>query len=131
MTPVSVFVRGLPPSPNSLRRQHWHQRSDEANVWKDTVLLELHAQTDRRRVPMSRVTIELVLVSSRKSVANDPDNFVAACKPLIDALVLARLISDDSFQVVTNLSTRLEHGPVTGVRIVVSPVADGPEGLTA
>lgn len=68
---------------------------------------------------MACATIELVLVVD-KAVRVDPDNFVASCKPIIDGLVDAGVLLDDSFRTVVGLSARCERGKERGVRVVVT-----------
>lgn len=117
---VSFFVEGLPPSPNATRRRDWHQNAGQARGWKDAALMSLHEATGGRWSPMTSCRIDLVLVASTAR-RRDPDNVAASAKPVIDALVLAGLIPDDSFAVVRELRVRTERGPVTGLRVEVHP----------
>ena len=119
MTAVSFFLEGLPPSPNVMsKKAHWAYRAGARRDWQDRTVAALGDDWQ----PMTRVRIELVLVHPGKPL-NDPDNFVAAAKPIIDALVVAGVIPDDSFRTVVELTTRRETGPVKGVRVEVRDVA--------
>lgn len=116
---LTFFLEGLPPSPNVMsKKAHWAYRAGARRDWQDRTVQAIGDDWS----PMARVRLELVLVATGY-VRNDPDNFVASCKPIVDALVVAGVIPGDSFRDVVELSTRCEVGPVKGVRVVVSPVA--------
>ena len=76
---------------NKLQRLHWAARKrvrDSYEQW-----FRWHARPEHRakRSQFRHVTIE-----RHGSKQLDHDNFVGGCKPLVDALIRARLIWDDS-----------------------------------
>lgn len=121
---ITVTVLGIPPSPNQTRREHWAKRAAAAKLWKhDAFYAAIEAREvwrGRVRFPLASADVRLVIVSPT-TVRRDPDNAVAAMKPLIDGLVQAGILADDSFAVVRNLTVALERGTPAAVRIEVTP----------
>jgi len=117
---VAFTVPGTPPSPNTTRTRNWHQNAGEAHAWKDAAYIALHEATGGRwpRITSCRLVLVHLAATRRK---RDPDNLVAACKPIIDALVVAGLLPGDDFDVVRELTVRREMAAVTGVRVEVWP----------
>ena len=117
-----VFVDGIPPSPNELRRAHWSLRADQAEQWRTAAKLLALDKINREGWTMpEHAAIELVAVCAT-DLRRDPDNFVAACKPIIDGLVDAGVLPDDSFAVLGSLSVRQERDRSrrSGVRVTVT-----------
>ena len=121
--PLSVTIDGIPPSPNEMRRAHWHTRSDQAESWRWTAKwVGIDAINRLGWTAPKRASVELVAVCATH-LRRDPDNFVAACKPIIDGLVDAGVLSDDSFAVVASLSVRQEFASKrAAVRVTVTPL---------
>lgn len=120
---IVIVVPGIPPSPNRTRREHWGQRSTEARQWKeDAVYAALDARNRNPLVgfPLHSAALRVVIVSPT-AVRRDPDNAVASVKPLIDGIVKAGVLHDDSFAVIRSLTVSLEMGPQACVRIEVQP----------
>lgn len=119
-----MTVPGIPPSPNQTRREHWAKRAAAAKQWKrDAFYAAVEAREvwrGRVRFPLPSAAVRLVIVSPT-SVRRDPDNAIASMKPLIDGLVQAGIIADDSFAVVRELTVGLERGKQAAVRIEVTP----------
>lgn len=118
-----MTVPGIPPSPNSTRREHWAKRAAAAREWKrDAFYAAMEARELHRgmvKFPLQSAALRIVIVSPTR-VRRDPDNAIASAKPLIDGLVKAGVLSDDSFAVVRELTVAQEHGPAA-VRIEVTP----------
>jgi Holliday junction resolvase RusA-like endonuclease len=123
---ISVVVPGIPPSPNQTRREHWARRAAEAKRWKrDTYLAAVSARNALLTrypgviLPLTEARVRCVIVT-KSAVRRDPDNAIASMKPLIDGVVQAGILADDSFSVITDLSVAVERGPDQLVRIEVS-----------
>ena len=120
---IVVTVPGIPPSPNQQRREHWARRAAEARGWRQAAL---YAALDARNrhadvpFPLHSAAIRVVIVSPT-TVRRDPDNAIASVKPIIDGLVRAGILADDSFAVVRDLSVAVERGREAAVRIEVTP----------
>lgn len=113
---MTFFVPGIPPSLNA--RLDWRPRARETAAWKDTALICLHHGTGGRWPKLEHVRLVLTLVSA-SARRRDPDNVATSAKPIIDAMVLAGVLPDDSFAVIEELVVRSERGPETGIRVDV------------
>lgn len=86
----------IPPSLNA--RLHWSRRAEITNVFKEQV----YWSCKERKIPkMQVVTITIRAASVRPP---DLDNLAASVKPLIDGLVLAKIVPDDDPEHVTCLT---------------------------
>jgi Holliday junction resolvase RusA-like endonuclease len=119
---IYVLLLGIPPSPNALRRMHWATRAAIAREWRHSAWA---AALEARNhycpsvgFPWLRANVKIVIVT-KTATRRDPDNAVASVKPLIDGLVDAGIIADDSFTVIADLSIATERGLTAGVRIEV------------
>lgn len=120
---LSVSLDGFPPLPNEARRAgSWHQRADDARTWRGAAFL---AATDALRhslhpedFPLRRAVVELVVFSPDMRVG-DPDGCLAACKPVLDGIVDAKVLRGDSFTTIGRLSVRHAIGP-KGLRVDVT-----------
>lgn len=123
---MSILVPGIPPSPNQTRREHWAKRAAEAKRWKrDTYMAAVGvrnaylARYPGLFLPLTEARVRCVIVTP-SSVRRDPDNAMASMKPLIDGVVQAGILADDSFAVISDLSVAVERGRDPHVRIEVS-----------
>lgn len=90
-------LEGLPPTPN---RQHGHWRSvrREQRDWTDRVVL---AVIKRKRPPSPLQSAGIHLIRRSHSGGRiDPDNLLASFRPVFNGLVLAKVLFDDSVQVI-------------------------------
>lgn len=108
----------LPPSewnPNS--RTHWRKREQVKVVVQDEIIALVREQNwDQPPLQMANVKLTWTFPDNRR---RDPDNLVAASKPLIDALRKAGVIHDDSWQHM-NLEIAWERGNKAATTIEVS-----------
>ena len=111
-------VPGIPASPNATRRLNFHRNAAEANAWKDATCIALFDAGKKRPGRLASVRIVLTAMTKTRG-RRDPDNFAAACKPIIDGLVLAGVLVDDSFAVIRELVVRHELAGRNAVRIEV------------
>jgi hypothetical protein len=97
------FEGSVPPGPNA--RPHWYTRAGTARQWKELALVRCYLQD----IPhLKRIRISAVIYRKRLGVA-DEDNDRARLKPVIDGIVAAGVVPNDTRQYV-------EHGPMTEVR---------------
>jgi hypothetical protein len=105
---VTLDIPMAPPLPNRLRGVHWSVKAKARREWQNAVdLALLEAGWRRAQGPLDHPTVTLTRISA---AAPDPDNVMAGWKPLIDALVVAGVMIDDSADAYT-LVSRWEKGP--------------------
>lgn len=113
---VVVIVPGTPPGANQYGKMGTWRIRRERREWRELTaecagLALLHTRSVGAGWPaLSRATIE-VQWNRRLKRRRDYDNLVAGLKPLLDGLVDARVIVDDSSDVVVSLGPlRIETG---------------------
>ena len=80
--------------PNLNDRDHWAVKASKVKQWRDAA----HVLARQARIPAcARIRVELHYVP-RTNQRRDPDNLVAAYKPLCDGLVDAGIVPDDTAQ---------------------------------
>lgn len=120
-----IVIPGTPPSPNRTRAGHWRRRYKSDQQWRsDARLLAIDARNRLRGVtfPWPRVALRYVWVVPDDRRRRDPDNWVAACKPILDGIVDAGIIPGDDSRVIVRFGP---HGFARGPRAVevhVEPV---------
>lgn len=73
-------------------RQHWAVKHKHVKEWRDAA----HVLARAARIPLcSRIRVELHYVPAQER-RRDPDNLVACLKPLVDGLVDAGVVPDDT-----------------------------------
>ena len=73
-------------------RDHWRVKADKVKQWRDAA----HVLAKAARIPpCRRIRVELHYVPATAQ-RRDPDNLVAAYKPLCDGLVDAKVVADDT-----------------------------------
>lgn len=104
--------RGRPETPNA--RRHWRDIAHEAALWK---AVAEQAASDARREweakhglawrPVTRAVVSVAFgLPDRRT--RDLDNLIASCKPLLDGIVAAGALVDDSITVIQ----KIEFGAV-------------------
>lgn len=77
-------------------REHWRVTADKVALWRQAA----HALAMQAKIPRcKRVLVELHYVPATNR-RRDPDNLVKALKPLIDGLVDAKVVPDDTLEYV-------------------------------
>jgi Holliday junction resolvase RusA-like endonuclease len=92
-------IEGLPKMTNTMR-VHWRVIQKERKLWKERVRLAvLNNQLNgaRQFKPLTRAEVSITRFSSRQP---DFDGMVSAGKSLLDGLVEAQVLIDDSQQVI-------------------------------
>lgn len=97
---VILRFRGLRgKSQNEHRGAHWSKLYKERDLWR-TVLLALGRWPE---APLGDCTVTLTEWPAKGGRRRDPDNVVSACKWVLDALVFAGYLANDSANVVAHL----------------------------
>ena len=108
-TEIAFDVLGLPPGLNGTHG-HWRTAAGERKKWRE--LGAWHAKKAWLKAgggpPWSPVWIVVTRLSERPM---DFDNRVAAAKPLVDSLVDAGIIPDDTDDVIVDRAYRWERAP--------------------
>ena len=90
MEKVTVILPAVPVTQNEYLRLHWAKRARVNKDWQHLVSLFF---PKRESVVMTKAKMQ---IEQHRHGLQDPDNRVAACKPLIDAIVRAGFLKDDS-----------------------------------
>jgi Holliday junction resolvase RusA-like endonuclease len=88
-------IMGLPKTTNAGGRSHWAVKVKESKSWKRSVYLASSSQLPQD--PLSRARVYLTRHSSGKI---DYDGLVSSFKHVLDGLVDAGVLKDDSMRVV-------------------------------
>lgn len=118
-----VRLPDLPPTPNV--RRHWRQVAADNRLWKDAAYvvatgerIKWEKRNHRRWQPIARATVSVAFGLKDKR-RHDLDNLIASIKPVIDGIVQAEILVDDSIEVIT----KMEFGAaVTGTAELVVAV---------
>jgi Holliday junction resolvase RusA-like endonuclease len=109
---LAVKIDGRPPTPNA--RRHWRQVANDNAEWKQIAetLAGVEIRKWERSHDLGWRPIESCVVSVAFGLPDnrvrDLDNLIASCKPLMDGLVAAGVLIDDSIFVIT----KMEFGAV-------------------
>ena len=90
---MRLVIPDIPKSPNGPRgllRMHWAARKRYWEYWRNLI----RAEIDNSHEPCQ--TKQHVSITQIRQKKLDPDNLIASCKPILDALVAWTLIKDDS-----------------------------------
>lgn len=105
----------VPLSPNEILGRHWSKKHGEAKKWRRAIgAVCKHAP---KGAITGRVFVEIGIYRERLL---DPDNAVAACKPILDALKRYGWLVDDSEQFLElSVFQRVIQREEQGVEIVL------------
>ncbi len=92
---IIIWLAGLPTSYNQTKGHHYGKHNAERRFW--CAYAENSGRASQARVVDSRAHIE-AWVWCGSDRRRDEDNFRTGCKPIIDGLVRAGVIPDDSVQ---------------------------------
>lgn len=121
MRELEVRVPGLPATINATRRRHWSAVAGEAATWRTAAHFAtvdaLNRSSDplARKAPIYPAEVEYVFLLVR--AAGDLDNLVAAAKPILDGIVDAKALADDSVDAVRSLRVSWRRSSEAGVII--------------
>lgn len=112
-----------PLSENESRRLHWASRKRRLQDWGTlTQVAWKHADPeDKASIEGMKVTIRVTLPFPRKA-RRDPHNYIGTnVKTIIDALVRAGAMPDDTADYVEVIEPRLSIDPTDEVQIAITP----------
>ena len=123
---IKIEIVGWPPSANA-RPGNRHERARITAEWRGDMctLAGQHRLAWRRRhgqtwEPLKVATMIVTFVLPTKG-RHDWDNLVSTLKPLLDGIVDAGLIVDDSIYALPHVYTEFEHRPgVKAIRFEIS-----------
>ena len=91
---LKIELNELPQSLNVKLRKHWTKQRRESKLWNTLIYQKVFRQLPPS--PLKRAKIRIVKHFWRTM---DFDGFVGSLKPVVDALVTAGVIEDDSWKV--------------------------------
>ena len=94
MYTIEFELREIPLLLNKLLRLNRHPRNEYNKIWYTRISLATMGK--RPRTPLKKVKISVYRFHERMA---DYDGVVGSFKPVIDGLVHARIIEDDSFKI--------------------------------
>lgn len=106
MRSVTIRIDGRPPTPNA--RRHWRVTALDNETWKGAARISALAALPAVWEPLRRCTVDVTFVFATKA-RHDWDNAIAAQKPVLDGIVSAGVIADDSTDVIARLQFWCEH----------------------
>jgi hypothetical protein len=115
MTEIALTVPLPTPSGNQLSGYHWRRRHRMKRDWQWGVLAAMGGV--RADWPLKRV--EVTIERHTANPIKDLDNAVAGLKPVLDGMVAAGAIADDSEAVVTKLTVVQIAAPRKATRTVI------------
>lgn len=124
---LSFYLRGTPPGPNRQRGQHWAETYRSQQEWKgDTALVAKDAMNKSGITDFPWPAVDIALTFRfAKATRRDIPNLVAAAKPIIDGIVAAGIVKDDSYVYLDEVRCRVQRHlePQPGVVVLVTPCA--------
>ena len=107
MKEVELVFKDIPisllcPSPNRALRMHWSRRKVLKKKWTQYFLEHRH----KFDIPIKKCRLILTRGYVNRRHRLDPDNLTASFKYLIDAMIDAGILEDDSADVVVSLECR-------------------------
>ena len=122
-----IKCRRIPHSPNSLNSMHWALRDKWKKAWEQEVLerwLEERERIKRERpedwlvmkdfMPFKRIHLQIIVMSIQPQ---DFDNSIASLKGVIDGLVKAGILLDDTLSNVIPMVNWVKASSRNGERI--------------
>lgn len=92
---LELDIKVLPRLPNQLLGSHWRTRAGHANKWQTIIFKETaHCRPNE---PLKRAKLTCVRKSTRRP---DFDGLVGSFKAVIDSLVKAGVLLDDTHEVI-------------------------------
>jgi Holliday junction resolvase RusA-like endonuclease len=127
MTEIELTFRNwLTPSGNQLSGYHWRRRHRMKRDWQWLVLAAMGSAGVGEQLGRFHVTVERHAARPIK----DLDNVIAGLKPVLDGMVAAGLLVDDSSDYVVSLEVVQVKCPKVAQRTIIRlrPAATTPPG---
>lgn len=121
MYEIEFVIPGLPAMPNVLMYRHWAVKRKNALHWKRMVAYAVSGK--KPKSPLEKATVYLTRVSAREP---DWDNLAASFKHVIDGLIVAQILADDSTKTIGQPKISWEKAaPKSGyIRVKVIELCD-------
>lgn len=91
---LEIKLPGVPKTRNALSRKHWTFQKKEADLWKNLVRANIKKFPKN---PLKKAHLILERYSIREC---DYDGLVSSMKHVIDGLVVAQILEDDSMKII-------------------------------
>lgn len=91
---IEMIIPGIPESYNKNLRKHFQQRRKANQYWYD--LVKTIAGKNLPKSPLKKASIKII---RRHYRFLDWDGAVGSIKPIVDGLIHARIIKDDSYKI--------------------------------
>lgn len=117
---MTFDLAGTPPGPNASR--HWAVRSRDNEQWKgdaQRTMTEVIRRAKIHDTPWPAVDITAIFKFA-KSGRRDVDNLAASLKPIIDGIVAAGAVADDSYLYVDYVGARVQRTLVPAPLVVIT-----------
>lgn len=118
MYELRLSIPALPAANNVKLRQHWGVQRREGKEWDNTI----HYETVGKKppAPLEKAQVAFVRHSDRML---DFDGLVGSLKPVMDALVEARIVKDDAWSIVGAWTVDQKFrpkkdGPLLEIRVI-------------
>lgn len=105
---IGIVIPGRAPTPNA--RRHWRQIARDNAEWKaaalaiaSNALRQWEGSHGLKWRPVFHASV-VVTFSLPDRRSRDLDNLIASCKPLLDGIVQAGVITDDSVDVIDSIT---------------------------
>ena len=122
---IRIVINALLPSQNVRERAHWRSRRRQEKAWEMVIRCQASVEdttTTRRRL--------VKIISYRRQRITDEANLIGGAKGLVDCLVRAGLLVDDSDRWCSiTYHQRLrshENNPIPGGDSIVVEIEDAP-----
>ena len=116
---LKIRIPGQPDPLNKMLRMHYKKRNRLNKVWYEVVHLSVCRQLPAK--PLDKAKITVVLYNARNL---DYDGAVGSLKPLIDGLVRAKVIRNDSYVVTGPWDVTQKHCK-KGLELVEITIIEG------
>lgn len=103
---LKIEINDLPKLGNRVLRRHHFANYSDKKKWHS--IINLHVINQRPRYPLKKAKLKFTRCFWRVC---DWDGFVTSLKPVVDGLVLAGVIVDDSYKVTGPWDCRIEFRP--------------------
>jgi hypothetical protein len=125
---IVIEILGRPPGPNESNRTtasayRWRLRREWRKTAGDMATAHKLAWERKHAQPWETLKVATMVVTFvlPTKARNDWDNLVSTLKPLLDGIVDAGLIADDSIYALPHVYTEFEHRPgVKATRFLIS-----------
>lgn len=94
---IEFVIKNLPERYNAFKNQHWAVKNAESKKWHRLVATAVMDMGGWPPVPLEKAKLILTRFSSK---CPDYDGLVQSFKPVVDALILCKVIKDDNMNVI-------------------------------